>query len=70
MAVHDERSYFCENAYGPAKKFDFSCGEIKNIIRKQPIDYVLEVETPTKARLIHLCEERQIKLRGRKTVGF
>lgn len=59
-----------DDAYGLAKKFDFSGGEIENIIRKQTIDYVLEGEVPSIDSLIRLCEEEQIKLRSRKAVGF
>lgn len=59
-----------EDAHWLAKKYDFSGGEIENIIRKQTINYVLEGETPTIESLALLCEEELIKLRYRKTVGF
>lgn len=59
-----------EEAYTLAKKYDFSGGEIENIVRKQTVDYVLEGTTPTIDSLINLCNEEQIKLRSRKTVGF
>lgn len=59
-----------EEAYRLAKKYEFSGGEIENIVRKQTIEYVLEGEIPSIDNLIHLCDEEQIKLRCRKTVGF
>lgn len=59
-----------EDAYRLAKKYDFSGGEIENIIRKQTIEYVLEGGEPSIDSLILLCDEEQIKLRCRKTVGF
>lgn len=53
-----------------ARSYEFSGGEIENIVRKQTVDYVLEGNEPTIESLINLCEEEQIKLRGRKCVGF
>lgn len=53
-----------------AKKFDFSGGEIENIVRKQTVDYVINGEKPSYSQLLVLCEEEQIKLRSRAKIGF
>ena len=63
-------SITADEALQLADSFDFCGGEIENIVRKQTIEYVLEGEQPTFAKLLDLCNEELIKLRSRRCVGF
>ena len=52
-----------------ASRFDFSGGEIDNVVRKATMEEILQGTTPTLERLITLCEEERIGKDG-QGIGF
>ncbi len=58
-----------EEAMKLASHFDFSGGEIDNIVRKATMEEVVSGVAPTLERLIILCGEEKISTEGRK-MGF
>ena len=53
-----------------ATEYDFSGGQIENIVRKQTVDYILEGHQPTLDTLRRYCDEEKIKLKSRQPIGF
>ena len=53
-----------------ASEYDFSGGQIENIVRKQTVDYILEGCAATLESLRRYCEEEKINTKTRNTVGF
>lgn len=53
-----------------AAEYDFSGGQIENIVRKQTVDYILEGRQATLDSLRRYCDEEKINGRTRHTVGF
>ena len=53
-----------------ASKYDFSGGEIENIVRKRTIDYVLEGVEPTLEKIESYCAAEALDFRARRRVGF
>ena len=52
-----------------ASRFDFSGGEIDNVVRKATMEEILQDTTPTLEHLITLCEEERIE-KGGQGIGF
>lgn len=52
-----------------ASRFDFSGGEIDNVVRKATMEEILQGTTPTLEHLITLCEEERIE-KGGQGIGF
>lgn len=59
-----------EQAYGLASRFDFSGGEIDNIVRKSLMAEVLEGKAPSFAEIEKLCTEEKIGKTSGKSIGF
>ena len=53
-----------------AHKFDFSGGEIENVVRKGFIDEVMTGEKTNLNALLTLCQNEMLNNRGAKVVGF
>lgn len=53
-----------------AERYDFSGGQIENIVRKQTIDYILSGEELGYDRLCRYCDEERLNASSHKTVGF
>ncbi len=52
-----------------AVAFDFSGGEIDNIVRKATMEEVIRGTVPDMERMLTLCREERMRGQGRK-VGF
>ena len=52
-----------------ASRFDFSGGEIDNVVRKATMEEILQGTTPTLERIVTLCEEERIGKDG-QGIGF
>ena len=52
-----------------ASRFDFSGGEIDNVVRKATMEEILQGTAPTLEHLITLCEEERIE-KGGQGIGF
>lgn len=52
-----------------ASRFDFSGGEIDNVVRKATMEEILQGTTPTLKHLFTLCEEERIE-KGGQGIGF
>lgn len=50
-----------QDAMTLASEYDFSGGQIENIVRKQTVDYILEGQQATLDNLRRYCDEEQIK---------
>ena len=53
-----------------ADKYDFSGGQIENIVRRQTIDYILSGDEADYERLCKYCDEEKLNKATHKTVGF
>lgn len=53
-----------------AEEFDFSGGQIENIVRKVHIDYALSGNRPTLSRLQQFCSEEALNRSTRSKIGF
>lgn len=53
-----------------AQKFDFSGGEIDNIVRKSTMKEILEDSEPTYELIENLCLNERLNKKGRKKVGY
>ncbi len=59
-----------DQANALASRFDFSGGEIDNIVRKSLMAEVLEGTAPSFGEIEKLCTEEKIGRAGGKSVGF
>ncbi|MCQ2241683.1 ATP-binding protein [Treponema sp.] len=59
-----------EDACALAKDFDFSGGEIDNIVRKSEIDEIITGIRPAYGRLFELCQKERLEKTGSKVMGF
>lgn len=53
-----------------AANYDFSGGQIENIVRKQSVDYILEGRQASLETLREYCEQEQINRHSRAAIGF
>lgn len=53
-----------------ASEFDFSGGQIENVVRKQTVDYILDGTETSLESLHRYCKEELIKFNSRKSIGF
>ena len=67
--IGDRVSY--DDLHRIACRYDFTGGQIENIVRKQTIDYVLEGESLNSERLNEYCLEEKMRLRAtNQKIGF
>ena len=59
-----------EDATYLARRYDFSGGQIENIVRKNTIEYILTGENVSRQTLETFCEAELIARNSRKVVGF
>jgi AAA+ superfamily predicted ATPase len=59
-----------EQAHSLAARFDFSGGEIENIVRKVLMSEVLEGKTPSIAEIEKLCSEEKLSKSSGNRMGF
>lgn len=59
-----------EQAHSLASRYDFSGGEIDNIVRKSLMSEIIEGNKPTMAEIEKLCSEEKIGKSGGQRVGF
>lgn len=53
-----------------AREFDFSGGQIENIVRKIKIDYVITGNVPTLSQIQEFCREEYLNRSNRIKIGF
>lgn len=53
-----------------ATQFDFSGGEIDNIVRKGEIDEIITGIEPTYERIVELCKKERLEKSGERKLGF
>ncbi|MCR4789958.1 MAG: ATP-binding protein [Treponemataceae bacterium] len=53
-----------------ARKYDFSGGEIDNIVRKCEIDEIITGNTPDFPEIMELCKNERLEKEEEKTMGF
>jgi SpoVK/Ycf46/Vps4 family AAA+-type ATPase len=59
-----------EDAENLARQFDFSGGEIDNIVRKCEINEIIRGTTPCYDELVELCREERLQHETERHVGF
>ncbi len=60
-----------KDAHTLATNFDFSGGQIENIVRKQTVEHILNGKTPSLETIINFCKQENIsKTQHHKKVGF
>ncbi len=59
-----------EQAHSLASSYDFSGGEIDNIVRKSTMEEVISGESPSFALIISLCEHERLCAGGGARIGF
>lgn len=68
--INKLNSISSEDAFALAKQFDFSGGEIDNIVRKGEMDEIITGIQPTYDRLVELCENERLEKANEKRMGF
>jgi hypothetical protein len=59
-----------EEAQILAKKFDFSPGQIENILKKQTLNYLLNGTDPKLETVLNYCQQERIETPKRNVIGF
>lgn len=59
-----------DDALTLANTFEFSGGQIDNIVRKALMEEVVKGHKPTLNRLVELCGEEKISKNGASKIGF
>lgn len=59
-----------EDACSLAKQFDFSGGEIDNIVRKSEMNEIITGITPDYEMLADMCKKERLEKEGERRVGF
>lgn len=59
-----------DDAYSLASEFDFSGGEIDNIVRKCEMNEIITGVQPDYNNLIELCSQERLKKEGERRMGF
>ena len=59
-----------DDARALANIYEFSGGQIDNIVRKAMMQEIIRDETPTLDNLKALCNEEKISQKARKLIGF
>lgn len=53
-----------------AKEFNFTGGQIENVVRKTKIEFVMTGEYPSYERIREFCQEESLNRNTRNTIGF
>lgn len=59
-----------DDAVALATQFDFSGGEIDNIVRKGEIDEIITGIEPTYERIVELCKKERLEKSDERKLGF
>ena len=59
-----------DDAYSLASQFDFSGGEIDNIVRKCEMNEIITGDKPEYEHLVELCKQERLQKEGERRMGF
>lgn len=59
-----------DDAVALAKQFDFSGGEIDNIVRKCEMNEIISGSKPNYEQLVDLCRQERLEKEGERRIGF